>query len=121
MAAQWETEGFGSQKQFIFLQQSETTRSFYPWSRLELQEKTRQAVRLLHELIIKERPEDWAEELDARMDDDDLSTELCLFYRKCVQKITIRPSPIRRPCPLSGKDGREESIYKTQLMAYYPI
>ena len=121
MAAKWGTEGFGSHKQFFFLQQAQATRQDYPWSKSELQEKTRQAVRLLHELILEERPEDWAEALDDAMADDDLSTELCLFLPEMCAENYFQAIDYPETVTFVWDDGRKETVYKTQLRAYYPL
>lgn len=98
LAAQWDTEGFGSHKQFFFLRQAEETRLDYPWTRDELKEKTRAAVRLLHELIEADRQEQWAEALDETAGDEDPEHRAVSFSAGNVCGKTIsRPSLIRRP------------------------
>lgn len=55
------------------------------------------------------------------MDDDDLSTELCLFLPEMCAENYYQAITYPETVSFVWKDGREESIYKTQLMAYYPI
>lgn len=121
LAAQWDTEGFGSHKQFFFLRQAEETRSDYPWTRDELKEKTRAAVRLLHELIEAERQELWAEALDETAGDEDLSTELYLFLPEMCAENYFQAITYPETVTFTWEDGRKETVYKTQLMAYYPL
>lgn len=121
LVAQWDTEGFGSHKQFFFLQQAEETHSDYPWTRQALKEKTQQAVRLLHDLIIKERSEEWSEALDGIIQDENLSTELYLFLPELCAENYYQAIAYPETVTFNWEDGREETVYKTQLMAYYPI
>lgn len=121
MIAQWDTEGFGSHKQFFFIRQAEESRLPYPWTKGEIMEKTQQAVALLHQLMLKEQTEDWAKALEEAIEDDQLATELYLLLPEICAEDYYQAISYPETVTFNWGDDREETVYKTQLMAYYPI
>ncbi len=121
MAALWDTEEFGSQKQFFFIQQAKETQTPYPWTKGEIMEKTQQAVARLHQLIREEQPEEWDKLLKETLDDTKLCTELSLFLPEICAENYYKTIRYPETVTFNWEDGREETVYKTQLMSYYPI
>lgn len=120
MASKWETNDFGSQKQFFFLKQDEATTLLYPFDQEQLEERTQAAIRLFHSVKTKEEYKQLPHRLDKMAGDMSLGTELFLFLPEmCAENGFNRfayPETITFRYP-----DHEETVYRTQLASYYTI
>lgn len=117
---EWNTKGFGSQKQFFFLRQEEETYTPYPYSEEQLARFTRQAIRLFSTCVEQGGYEDYYDALLNQFDDHHLAEELYTFLPEMCAEHAF--TSISYPEVFSIHRGDSDiTVYKSQLASYYPI
>lgn len=122
LVSQWNTTGFGSQKQFFFLRQDPRTVLPYPFSKEQIAEKTVQAVKLFHEAQSQEEYDALIEKYREMTGDASLAQELFLFPPElCAENAFQDHLPESEILHFSFGPDRSETIYKTQSASYCTI
>lgn len=117
---EWNTEGFGSQKQFFFLRQEEETYTPYPYSQEQLAQFTRQAIGLFRASVEQERYEDYYDILLNYFDDHHLAEELYTFLPEMCAEYAF-PNLTYSEAFSIHRGESDITVYKSQLASYYPI
>ncbi len=117
---EWNTKGFGSQKQFFFLKQEEETYTPYPYSEEQLVRFTRQAIGLYGACVEQGSYEDYYDTLLNHLDDHHLAEELYSFLPEMCAEHAF--TSLSYPESFSIHRGESDiTVYKSQLASYYPI
>ncbi|MDF2938845.1 MAG: hypothetical protein K0Q90_4218 [Paenibacillaceae bacterium] len=117
---EWNTQGFGSQKQFFFLKQEEETYTPYPYSEEQLAGFTRQAIQLYRRSAEQGSYEDYYDALLTQLDDHHLAEELYSFLPEMCAEHAF--TSLSYPESFSIHRGETDiTVYKSQLASYYPI
>lgn len=120
MVSKWQVDGFASQKQFIFLQQSEETYTPYPYEAGHIAAATRTAVHMFMECDTQERYDEFPERLAERLQDTNLAQELYSFLPEiCAEHAFEKLTYTEEMSMLKGEESFR--IYRTQLASYYMI
>lgn len=120
MAGKWQVEGFASQKQFIFLLQSEETYSPYPYQADQIAAATRTAVNMFMECDTQEKYDEYPDRLVERLQDASLAQELYSFLPEICAEHAFDTLTYKEELLLFR--GEEAfSVYRTQLASYYMI
>ncbi len=116
----WDTEEFGSHKQFLFLLQDQETTCSYPFTEEELAEHTLTAVRMFHDCDTQEEYDAFPHRLESEIGDSCLAQELFAFLPEmCAENAFDK---ISYPDEMAFSIGdRTVTAFKTQLASYYPI
>lgn len=117
LVRQWDTEGFGAQKQFFFFRQRPATTLPYPHTYAQLCGLTAQAVHLFGECVAQDDYEHYLEKLTALTEDPHLAEELYSFLPEMCAENAY--SAIRCPETVTiVQQGAEHTYYKDQLASY---
>ncbi|MFD0713770.1 DUF6348 family protein [Paenibacillus sp. GCM10027626] len=120
LASSWQVDGFASQKQFIFLQQSEGTYTPYPYQPEQIAAATRTAVELFKACETQELYDDFPVRLAERLQDNSLAQELYSFLPEiCAENAFEELTYTEEMSIYKGEESF--SIYRTQLASYYLI
>ncbi|EJW15969.1 DUF6348 family protein [Paenibacillus alvei] len=120
IASKWQVEGFASQKQFIFLLQSEETYTPYPYSPEHVAEATHTAVRLFMECDTQEKYDNFTDILAERLQDSDLAQELYSFLPEICAEHAFDMLCYNEELLLYR--GEESfNVYRTQFASYSMI
>lgn len=117
---EWNTQGFGSQKQFFFLRQEEETYMPYPYSEEQLAGFTRQAIRLYRACAEQGSYEDYYDALLNHIDDHHLAEELYSFLPEMCAEHAFTGLSYPESFGIR-RGGTDMTVYKSQLASYYPI
>lgn len=117
--SKWETEQFGSKKQFFFIQQQDATYDPYPYSEEDLLEITRQAIGIFAECQ-NEFYDHYLERLTAELGDTSLAEELHAFLPEMCAENAFPNIIYNELINIRQKEENYE-VYKHQLASFYPI
>lgn len=120
MAKKWNTNGFGSHKQFFMIKQDKETLLDYPFTPAEIVNKTSIAMKLFESCKTEEDYDNFSETLEKAIGDKSLAYEMYSFIPEiCAQNAfheIIYPETI-----MMYIGGESRQYYKTQLASYYAI
>jgi len=120
IANNWQVEGFASQKQFIFLQQSEDTYTPYPYQPEQIEDATHTAVRLFMECDTQEKYDSFPDLLAERLQDADLAQELYAFLPEICAEHAFDTLTYNEEMLLYRGD-ESFRVYRTQFASYFMI
>lgn len=129
LAAQWEVEGYASQKQFFFIRQEENTVLPNAYDGKEgqrvLNGKVIRAAQMFHESYGKDDDFDTLESRMAqKLEDSTLAAECMRFMPEICTEYAYRERVAFSETVMLAKPGKftlENTVYKNQLTDYYPI
>jgi len=120
IASKWQVEGFASQKQFIFLLQSEDTYTPYPYQQEQIEDATHTAVRLFIECDTQEKYDSFPDLLAERLQDADLAQELYAFLPEICAENAFDMLTYNEEMLLYRGD-ESFSVYRNQFSSYFMI
>ncbi len=116
----WQTEEYGSQKQFFFFRQQPVTQKPYPHSWQDLRRLTNEAVDLFGQCVERNDYEDYLQQLCQLTGDPHLAEELYSFLPEICAEVAY--AGIISPETVVIRRGKEETVcYKSQMASYYII
>ena len=116
----WETEGFGSQKQFFFLRQEDSTYTPYSHTMEQLAQHTRTAITMFAACDTQEQYEDFPAALVKAIGDPHLASELYSFLPEMCAENAYSSIDYGESFGIRRGESTVD-FYKNQLFSYYPI
>lgn len=117
----WDTEKFGSQKQFFFLRQTEETYTSYPYTEQQIYDYTVGAAKLFYECDQEDDYDRLEEKIQNLTKDSSLATELYLFLPEICAESAFERVPFPETVMFQRPGQDSECIYKTQIKSFYAI
>ena len=122
IASEWNCEGYGVQRQFFIFKQDEETTIPYNFSEEDLEEFTKDAMRIYHNVKSKE---DFENLLDKMMEltngDETLARELMLYVPMISAENAFRKLAYPETITFDYGNDKKVTVYRSQLAAFHSV